>query len=437
MTEFLNSEKAMPYCPGCGHPHVLRGLDEALTQLGMPRERITLVTDIGCVGLADSLFPTTHTVHTLHGRSVAIASGLQMGDPHRDGPPLKPIVLIGDGGVGLGLLHVVHAAQMNVDVTVLVHNNLIYGMTGGQHSVLTPEHLKTTTTPDGSPIPPLDLGAVLMGAGAGFFARVLAPGAALVPTITEAISHPGFACVEIMELCPTFAMKKGGVTGKTLRNMIQERGLAMGVLKKDTNRVPFLHGFSTTPVERKESPKGVVPDRTLRKLDHTVRLVVTGRAGERVQSAANLAATVACAAGLQVTVRNDNPVTQGTGFSLAEVNMAPETIHYTGLEEPDLVIATAPEGVAELRARGLLRSPGLAKRYVFDAELEAPEGINVVKHPFRKTFGGANAALGALVSEINGAGWFDPKAWEVVVAEMPPDRQKDVRMVLDKVGTLF
>lgn len=203
---------------------MLRALDGALTDLALGPEQATIVTDIGCVGMADSLFPTTHTVHSLHGRSVAIASGLQLGRRVvADAGPLKPVVLIGDGGATIGLLHLVHAAQLNVDVTVLVHNNLIYGMTGGQHSGLTPLGLRTTTTPQGSPVPPMDVLAILGGAGAGFLARVVAPGEELQPTIAAAITHPGFACVEVLELCPSFATKRGGVTGKSLKQLPAER----------------------------------------------------------------------------------------------------------------------------------------------------------------------------------------------------------------------
>ena len=150
MTEFLDTTAGLPYCAGCGHPHVLQAMDQALAEVALPAHRYALVTDIGCVGLADAYFPTLHTVHALHGRASAIASGIQLGSRANGEDPLKPVVLVGDGGSTIGLLHLVHAAQLDVDVTVIVHNNLIYGMTGGQHSGFTPEGLKTTTTPAGT-----------------------------------------------------------------------------------------------------------------------------------------------------------------------------------------------------------------------------------------------------------------------------------------------
>jgi len=391
----LDRSMPMPYCPGCGHPHVLRALDDALKAVDLPQGQVALVTDIGCVGLADALFPSTHTVHTLHGRSAAIAAGLRMARPD-----LKPVVLVGDGGAGIGLLHLVHAAQVNVDITVLVHNNLIYGMTGGQHSQLTEMGMRTTTTPDGCPVPPLDLGAVLPG---GFFGRAVAPGAELAPLIADAIRHPGFACVEVLELCPTFAARVGGVTGEALK----ERG-PFGILRHDPTRPVF----TPSVAEAGEPEQGIEPNPAWRRLDRTARVVVAGRAGERVQSAALLAAAAGAAAGLHVTVRTDNPVTQGRGFSLAEITFAPEAVAYTGLVDPDFVIVTAPEGQGQLEARGLPRVD--------------------LREDLRKKYGGNSAALGGLVEAIAEAGWWERDAWGAAIARLPADRRTDAEAVLQK-----
>ena len=395
--EHLDRAAPMPYCPGCGHPHVLRALDDALQAVQLPRHAVALVTDIGCVGLADALFPTTHTVHTLHGRSAAIAAGLRMAQPD-----LKPVVLIGDGGAGIGLLHLVHAAQINVDITVLVHNNLVYGMTGGQHSQLTQMGMRTTTTPDGCPVPPLDLGAVLR---AGFFGRAVAPGAELAPLIADAIRHPGFACVEVLELCPTFAARIGGVSGEALK----ERG-PFGILRHDDAQPVF----TPSVAEAEEPEEGIEPNPAWRRLDRTARIVVAGRAGERVQSAALLAATAGAAAGLHVTVRTDNPVTQGRGFSLAEITFAPEPVAFTGLVDPDFVIVTAPEGQGQLAGRGLPHVD--------------------VREDLRKRYGGRSAALGGLVEAIDGAGWFPRDAWKAAIARLPAGRRADADAVLEKAA---
>ncbi len=425
MTQYLDTSRPFPYCPGCGHPLVLRALDEALRAAALPPEHVAVVTDIGCVGLADPYFPALHTVHTLHGRSVAIASGI------RRAGGAKPIVLIGDGGAGIGLLHLVHAAQTDADVTVIVHNNLVYGMTGGQHSVLTPCGLKTTTTPEGCPIPPLDLGAVLVGAGAGFFARTVAPGKELAPMLGEAIRHPGFACLEVYVLCPTFATSKGGVTGKDLAELPATEGFKLGVLRSQarTASAPAKVGSRATAADEEEPP--IVPDPSLGRLDRTVQVVAAGRAGERVQSAAMLAASAACAAGLHAAVRTDNPVTQGTGFSLAELTISPDPILYTGQRTPDLVLATAAEGGREVEGRGLLMKDA-ARRVVFDAEVPSPDGAVVEHKDLRKRFGPKNATLAGIVAEVSAAGWWDPRAWDAAVGRLPESRRAETKALLDR-----
>jgi len=409
MSGALDRTAAFPYCPGCGHPHVLRALDDALADAPCPRERIVLVTDIGCVGLADRLFPTLHTVHALHGRAAAVAAGMQLHERHRGGAPLKPIVLVGDGGATIGLLHLVHAAQLDVDVTVLVHNNLVYGMTGGQHSGFTPEGLRTATTPAGSPAPPLDLGALLAGAGAGFFARARVPSRALPELLARAIARPGFACVELLELCPTFAARVGGVTGKRLARLAAERG-GEGVLYERPPRPPAPASGADRPgpLERALPQLG-----SRSNLDRTVRVVVAGRAGEGVQSAARVAAAAAALSGLWASVRTDNPVTQGTGFSLAELALGSSREEAAVPGAPDAVVATAVGGVAALRQRGQL---GAGARLYADAALELPAGVTAARWPLVERFGRRGAALGALVLLGRREGWFETGAWREAIA---------------------
>jgi hypothetical protein len=163
-------------------------------------------------------------------------------------------------------------------------------------------------------------------------------------------------------------------------------------------------------------------------------VVVAGRAGERVQSAALLAADAACAAGLQATVRTDNPVTQGAGFSLAELTVAPHRVAYIGLREPDLLLVTAPEGQVELAARGLMSSPAVARHHVLDAQLTPPPGLEVVSHDLRKRYGGKSAALGGLMQEIDAAGWWGREAWSLAIARLPEKQQKDALATLGKIG---
>ena len=132
-----------PFCPGCGHTTVLNRLNEALVGLQRDPTRIVVVTDIGCSGLSDR-HVVTHAFHGLHGRAITYASGLRLADPE-----LTVVVLMGDGGCGIGGAHLLAAARRNIGIAVLVLNNMNFGMTGGQHSVTTPDGAITATTPGG------------------------------------------------------------------------------------------------------------------------------------------------------------------------------------------------------------------------------------------------------------------------------------------------
>jgi len=192
VTTYLAPECIMPFCRGCEHSHVLRKLNEALVALHLPPTDVCLVTDIGCIGLADALFAAPHSVHTTHGRSTACATGIALADAVLASNTLKTIVLIGDGGAMIGLLHLVNAALLNANVTVILCNNFLFGMTGGQNSAFSPLEVVTPTTPTGNIVARLDICKVLAASHAGFIARVSATDKALTETLTKAIAHPGF-----------------------------------------------------------------------------------------------------------------------------------------------------------------------------------------------------------------------------------------------------
>jgi pyruvate/2-oxoacid:ferredoxin oxidoreductase beta subunit len=134
------SRNDMGFCPGCSHGIVLEQLGAALERMGLEPHQVCVVSDIGCIGIADRYF-SCHTFHGLHGRSLTYAEGIK-----RVRPDLMVIVLIGDGGCGIGTAHLVHSARRGVGIKVLVCNNFNFGMTGGQHSPTTPPRGYTTTT---------------------------------------------------------------------------------------------------------------------------------------------------------------------------------------------------------------------------------------------------------------------------------------------------
>ena len=121
MNKHYLSEEELPFCKGCGHTLIAENTDKALQKLGLPLLDIIIVTDIGCHGIIDKCFKT-HTFHGLHGRSVALASGVSAGI---NNPQKKVIAFIGDGGATIGMQHLIDAAHHNFNLTVVLHNNFL------------------------------------------------------------------------------------------------------------------------------------------------------------------------------------------------------------------------------------------------------------------------------------------------------------------------
>src|SRR3990172_2112747 len=293
VTTYMTESCSLPFCRGCGHGHVLRKLNDALVKLRLDPHKVSLVTDIGCIGLADSLFALPHTVHTTHGRSTAFATGIELADGVLSDSRLKTIVMIGDGGAMIGLLHLVNAALLNVDVTVLLCNNYLFGMTGGQNSAFSPLDFITSTTPKGNMIPPLDLCRLMVDSNAGFVARKLAADRDLGGTIADPIGFPGVSLVEIVELCTEFGARRNQLSGTLLRGIVESHGQHLGVLGgggPGAGRKEFGTAYrgKFPPDGEKAGGRGdgFIGRKYTSALDRRVGIVIGGSAGEKVQSAA-------------------------------------------------------------------------------------------------------------------------------------------------------
>jgi 2-oxoglutarate ferredoxin oxidoreductase subunit beta len=187
------------WCPGCGHGIVMKGLIRAMDTCGLEKNNTALVSGIGCAsrlpGYVDMCTP-----HTAHGRAAAFATGVKMARPE-----MNVIVMGGDGdGTAIGGNHFIHACRRNIDMTYVIMNNFIYGMTGGQFSPCTPTGDKASTTPYGNPDPTFDISKLAIGAGATFVARTTAFHATQIDKlIVEGIKHKGMAIIEVLDDCPT------------------------------------------------------------------------------------------------------------------------------------------------------------------------------------------------------------------------------------------
>jgi 2-oxoglutarate ferredoxin oxidoreductase subunit beta len=192
------------WCPGCGHGMVLNGLLQAIDKLGMSKNEIVMVSGIGCSSRITG-YVDFHTLHTIHGRALAFATGVKMARPE-----LNLIVPMGDGdALAIGGNHFIHAARRNIDITAIVMNNRIYGMTGGQFSPLSGENISATTAPYLTIDPSFDVVELAKAAGATFVARTTTYHIQQMrDIIQQAILHEGFSVVEILSQCPTYFGRK-------------------------------------------------------------------------------------------------------------------------------------------------------------------------------------------------------------------------------------
>lgn len=191
----------LPFCPGCGGLTVMSEFLRAVYELGHESlSKFVFCSGIGCSSWIPSPHFMADSVHTLHGRSIPVATGIKLLRPD-----LNVVVFGGDGDiVGIGLSHFVHAARRNVDILVIMVNNMVYGMTGGQVAPTTPFKTKTTTTPYGSFENPLDATKLAVAAGACYVARwTTAHPKELKEAIEKAIGIKGFRFIEAISQCPT------------------------------------------------------------------------------------------------------------------------------------------------------------------------------------------------------------------------------------------
>ncbi|MFH2065639.1 MAG: 2-oxoacid:ferredoxin oxidoreductase subunit beta [Pseudomonadota bacterium] len=192
------------WCPGCGHGTVLNSMLRAIENLALEKNDIVMVSGIGCSARITG-YVDFHTLHTIHGRALAFATGVKMSRPD-----LNLIVPMGDGdALAIGGNHFIHAARRNIDITAIIMNNRIYGMTGGQFSPLTGYGKMATTAPYANIDHAFDTVSLAISAGATFVARTTTYHVKqLTDIIQKAIQHKGFSVVEVLTQCPTYFGRK-------------------------------------------------------------------------------------------------------------------------------------------------------------------------------------------------------------------------------------
>jgi 2-oxoglutarate ferredoxin oxidoreductase subunit beta len=259
--QFLHTER-LPHiwCPGCGIGIVTGAFLRVLVSLGLKRENTVVVSGIGCSSRAAN-YLDLGTVHSIHGRALAVATGIKMARPD-----FTVVVFTGDGdGAAIGGNHLIHACRRNIDLTCILFNNQTYGMTGGQTSPTMNLGDRSTTARHGQVEPPFDLCRLTQAAGASFVARGTAGHIReLERLIKKGIEHSGFSFIEAVVPCPTEYGRRNN-SGNVLIMLDDERArsitrsqadslapeeltdkIVTGVLHHDTEATEFRRAYDTS-----------------------------------------------------------------------------------------------------------------------------------------------------------------------------------------------
>jgi len=214
------------WCPGCGIGIALGAFIRAVDRLEIPKDEIALVSGIGCTARIPA-YVDFNTLHTTHGRSIAFATGVKLSNPR-----LKVVVMSGDGDLlAIGGNHFIHACRRNIDITVILVNNYIYGMTGGQYSPTTPVGKRASTAPHLTIEQPFDTCNLAISSGASFVARSTVYHASQLSSLIEkGLGKKGFSVIEAMSNCET---QYGRINreGTAVRMIQAQKDLAVPITK--------------------------------------------------------------------------------------------------------------------------------------------------------------------------------------------------------------
>jgi len=201
------------FCPGCGAGQVLHFFVRAADDLGLDFDKLVAIGGVGCAARIP-VYLHADVLHGVHGRTLPWAMGIKLYKPD-----LKVVIFAGDGdAAAIGGNHLIHAARRNLDVTMIVVNNLNFGMTGGQMAPTTPMQCATSTTPFGNQENPFDLCALAQSAGATFVSRwATTRPVQTIRAIKKALTHNGFAFLEIISQCPTNFGRRALSTGEAVK----------------------------------------------------------------------------------------------------------------------------------------------------------------------------------------------------------------------------
>lgn len=270
-TDFRN-QVTPNWCPGCGHYAVQHALQQGLGNLGLAPHQVAIVSGIGCSGRLSG-YMYAYGVHAIHGRALPIAQGIKMGNRE-----LTVIACGGDGdGFAIGLGHTIHAMKRNIDMTYIVLDNHVYGLTKGQTSPRSDVGFQTKTTPKGTTESPLSALELAVASGATFVAQGFSPNSKeLISLVEQGIQHKGFSFINIFSPCVTFNKintyewyKKNIVSLEEISNydsknrllametVMNHAGLVTGVVYQNQEKLSYQEGIDLNPQPLASLKQGV------------------------------------------------------------------------------------------------------------------------------------------------------------------------------------
>jgi len=339
MSNLLNKERPLVFCPGCSHERIVRILDKTFRNMGLKGDQIVIVSDIGCSGLFDTFF-NTHALHGLHGRALTYATGLKLARPE-----LNVIVTMGDGGMGIGGAHILSSCRRNLDLTLLVLNNFNFGMTGGQFSATTPPEARAGSGFLNRIERPLDVCEVACSAGVTYATRCSAYKKNLAEEMERAIRHKGFSLMDIWGVCTGRYSKQNKLTPQVIDETIAALPLRKGVVGSNVRKEYGRHYREVAQNQNPVLPPGKIEVEFDPPESGRQEVIILGDAGQRIITSGDILCLAGLTAGLNVTQKNEYNITVLRGPSISEVILSPEEIGFTGIDKPAAILAIGQEGV--------------------------------------------------------------------------------------------
>ena len=401
------------WCPGCGHGIIMGGMARTFDKMKLNRENLVFVSGIGCSSRTPGYIDAC-TLHTTHGRALGFATGIKHARPE-----LRVVAVMGDGdATAIGGNHFIHAARRNIDITAVVYNNNIYGMTGGQYSPTTPVDGIATTAPYGHVEAPFDIAGLAKAAGACYVARTTVYHVGQMEKLIEqALSRKGFSVVEVMCFChTTFGrrqkgdkkkrtgweylkhLKENSIPIKAAEKMPPEKvegKILTGVLHDDEGKQEYTTRYSliedraslVAKAEREREASRKEPQVHKPPKDQRWEVCISGAGGQGMLLAGVVLAEAATRfSGLNaIQTQSYGPEARG-GASKSEVVIDKGDIHYPKVRKADVLLALTDEAFNKYRSKvkegGIIIADASVRE---DSIAEVRESIKVHRMPIVKT----------------------------------------------------